>query len=471
MAKKKASKKSPDIKTQGEFSRNLAELVSDFTGSHHGEAEAIFAGSSLLDSRVKYHIPTGCPNVDAMLGGGLPGGRVLQVLGNESTGKSTLLYSAGVNCQRLGGIFIVFDPECSFDPDRFRRMGGDPDKCIIIQKSYGNVVRKNAGKEKEDDGKKKKKEKKEGKNRVLPAMSVQDVFKYIRDILNNIAVKPYWQDKPILVGLDSLDNITTDEMLNGEGSGMSAKPRLIREGFRDITTPVAKSGACFYIISQIIESLSPYGSKTQTSGGGGPRFISSLRLHTKSAYFEKADAYTKSGEEKTGQLLIQVEAIKNKLNRPYMKAICAINNDSSVAYEGVDPDFSLLYGMYDKIVVTKAGSSFKYLRVSPVDIKTGEVIENISNYIDEAKLSTNPEDYPFHPSKWRDFLRENPLIKGYLLLLAQQEFYRPGVYTPVEKFLAESKEDAITEVSEVLEVTETEELPQETIEDEEVSKD
>jgi recombination protein RecA len=387
VAKKKKAKEKP--KSHGQL---LQELADDFTGSHK-DGEAILGNSPLLDSIVQIRIPTGCPNLDGMMQGGFPCGRVTQVYGNFSTGKSTFVQSGLIWCTRNDGVAVLIDPEVSFDPERFARMGGDPEKVILLQKSYTKPERKS---------------KKQG-DRVLPAMSVQDVFLYIRDILNSLANKPEWVGKPVFVGLDSLDNVTTNQALEGEKQGMTLKPRLIREGFRDISTPIAKTQAAFVIVSQIIEQIGSYHKGTQeTSGGGGPKFISSIRLNTRRMGRYPTD-------ESTGNLLIRTTATKSKLFRPYIQAVTAINNDSGWALEGIDPDYCLLYGCEESIT-TRGG--WKYV------IPTGELAQ-------KHEL-VEGEEVAFQMATWREVIRRNPKIRAYLMDIVVAKYAKPSVFVEPE---------------------------------------
>lgn len=414
----------PQIRTHKDLVNNIANLAAEFTGDHAG-AEAVTGGSTLLDSLVNSWIPTGCPNFDAMMQGGFPCGRVSQVFGLESTGKSTYVQSALIQCIRMGGVGILMDPEASFDPDRFRRMGGDPDAVILIQKEYG-------GKERGKISKKSK----TAKDKGLPALTVQDVFRYTYDILDKIAALPQWQGRPVFVGLDSLDNITTDEALNGDPTGMTLKPRLIREGFRHITSPVAKSKACFVIVSQTIENIGSYGSKTTTAGGGGPKFISSVRISTKKFWFGDNDFYTRTGvdrKEFTGNALIQALCIKNKLNRPYMSCVTAINNDSQQYYEGVDPDFCFLYNLAEEIIKTKPGVGYRYLVIQPNSPEVAETARRLG-----LKIGT---EYPFIMTKWREWLEEYPAVREYLSAYVKAKYQRPDMYVPKEAVETEESEE------------------------------
>jgi RecA/RadA recombinase len=429
-ASKGAASSPPAIRTHKDLVDNVADLAAEFTGDHKG-AEAVVGGSTLLDSLVTTWIPTGDPVFDAMLQGGFPGGRVTQLFGLESTGKSTHLYGGMIQCTKMGGVSILIDPELSFDPDRFRRMGGDPDAVILLQKAY-------SGNKRDVTEKKQKNAQAKG----LPAITVQDVFRYLYDILDSIAAKPQWKDRPVLVGLDSLDNISTDEAINGDKGGMTLKPRLIREGFRKITAPVAKSNAAFVIISQTIENISTggFGPKTTTAGGGGPKFISSIRINTKKLWVERdgVDVYTRTpkseGHRPTGNSLVSATTVKNKLNRPFLTAITAINNDSGQALEGSDPAFSLLYFLYEDLIVTKPGVAFRYLKV---DLISPEVAE-------AAKVAGLEEgiEYPFTVSKWREFLIKYPGVPGYLMAYVQAKFKRPDMYVPEDESQADAPTDA-----------------------------
>lgn len=407
-----ASKKgspTPVIRSPKDLIKHISILAEEFTGEHKG-AEAVLGGSPMVDSYVPFHIPTGCPNFDAMMGGGFPAGRMVQMFGPESSGKSTLLYSGFVQCQKMGGVCVLLDPEASFDAVRFRLMGGDPDGVIVLQTAYG-------GKRRTGGGKSKKSKQKAAKEQGLPVLTVEDVFKYIYDILDSIACKPEWQGHPVIVGLDSLDNITTDAAIFGDPRGMTDKPREIRQGLRKITSPIAKSNACFVVISQTIENIGGYGPKTRTAGGGGPKFISSIRVKTKRAYFGDVDRYQQDSDgNRTGQALIEAEVIKNKLNRPYLKAVTAINNDSKIGPHGVDVPYSLLYGLFDDIV--KTTGSHRYV---VIDDKLPGVADVV------AKHGIKPGQHHFYLSQWRDFVEKTPGILEVLRVLSARKFPEPAM--------------------------------------------
>lgn len=398
----------PSIRSSKDLVAHISKLAAEFTGSHQG-VTAITGGSTLLDSRVDRWIPTGCPNFDAMLQGGFPCGRITQIFGNESTGKSTLVQSAMIQCEKMGGVSIYIDPEAGFDPIRYERMGGNPDAVILLQKEYDPSKAKS----------------KKTVLKGIPSMSIQDVFKYINDILNGIVNKPEWKGCPVFVGLDSLDNVTTDEALAGDSGGMTLKPRLIREGFRHITIPVARLKACFVIVSQTIENIKQYGAGQTTAGGGGPKFISSVRVNTKKLWVGDNDFYTKQGSTAgsfTGNALIRSLVIKNKLNRPYTEAVTAINNDSGQALEGVDPPFSLLYGLLERFVVSKPGSAYRYLKVKSVDPEVDAQAVELGLQIDQ--------EYPFIMSQWRQWIAQYPAVLVWLEKAARSLYRRPEIFKP-----------------------------------------
>ncbi len=381
MAKKKKE-------TQKSYGRALKDLADEFTEGHQG-GEALLGDSSLLDSVVHQHIPTGCPNLDAMMQGGFPCGRVTQVYGNFSTGKSTVVQAALLQCTLAGGVAILIDPEVSFDADRFARMGGDPGKVILLQKSYTQPKRQT----------------KKTADKVLPAMSVQDVFLYVHDILDSLAGKIEWADRPVFVGLDSLDNVTTNEALEGQKQGMTLKPRLIREGFRQVTIPIAKTRAAFVIVSQIIEQIGSYHKAQETAGGGGPKFISSVRLNTRRGGRYPTD-------EDSGNILVKTVATKSKLFRPYTEAITAINNDSAMSFEGVDAAYSMLYGCEDQITTR---GSWKY--ITP----RGDLA---------AKHSLQDgQEIAFQLGTWREVLGKNPQLWPYLLEIIDAKYAKPQIFS------------------------------------------
>lgn len=391
-AKKKKSAKAPKKQS---YDSAIGELVAQFTTAQKGRGEALLGGSPLLDSVVDIWMPTGCPCLDAMMGGGFPGGRVVQLFGNWSTGKSTIALAALLGVIEAGGIAILIDPEVSFDPDRFVRMGGDPNKLIILQKPQ------------EDPGGKKTIA---AKQMQLPAMTVQDIFGYLYDILGSIAVKAHWQGKPIMCVLDSLDNITTDEALLGKGEGMANKPRLIKDGFRLLTTPIAKTKASFVIVSQIIEKIGGRGGY-DTSGGGGPKFISSLRLNTRKGY--PASTYPGKDKEESKGILVTTTLAKSKLSKPFATCTTAINNDSSWAFEGIDAAYSSLFGCEEHIT---ARGSYKYITpTGPLALSCG------------VKPGV---EIGFQVGSWRDTLQKNPGLDNYMAGLLKEKYAKAPVFEP-----------------------------------------
>lgn len=412
MAKKRAKKESAQKadSLNPSSTKDILSFMEGFTKEFNAEnkdVKAITGDSEELDSLVSGFIPTGCPNFDNMLGGGFPRGRVVQLYGNESCFKSGATYSAMINCYKMGGLSFLIDTECSFDPERFIRMGGNPKAVGLFQKQEGD----------------KNKEKKKGKKKPTndePIMSVQDVFRYFEKIFTKLSTSEM-RDVPVIAVLDSLDNLTTDEALQGNKTGMTLKPREIREGFRKITSQIGRYKISFVIVSQTIENIGGYGSAQTTAGGGGPKFISSVRVNMKKFYYGDGDKYTKNSDNgPTGNLLVQSTVTKSKINRPWMSSVTAVNNDSSQYFEGVDPVFSLYYGLGD--MVLKSAGSYKAL----TPIVCGDATKAFS----DAHPEFMSMDLKFYQSQWRKVTTENPLIVDYMNALSKDVFFRPGIFNP-----------------------------------------
>jgi RecA/RadA recombinase len=219
---------------------------------------------------------------------------------------------------------------------------------------------------------------------------------------------------------------------------MGLKPRLIREGFRKITVPIGKSRAAFIIVSQTIENIGKsFGPRQTTAGGGGPKFIASVRIHTKRFWSETLNFYSKdAGDDKefTGNTVVTATTIKNKLNRPYLTSVTAINNDSSVAFEGPDPDYSMLHFVFKDLIVTKPGVGYRYLKAVAVNDAVAEAAR-------VAGLTIGVE-YPFYLKQWRDFLRQYPGVRDYLAAYIDHKFKRPDMYVPEPESESDVESDA-----------------------------
>jgi recombination protein RecA len=259
-------------------------------------------------------IPTGALSLDHALGiGGLPRGRVVEIYGPESSGKTTLALHCISEAQRLGGIAAFIDAEHALDPIYARKLGVNTDELLISQPDTGEqgleitetLVRSNA----------------------------VDVI-----VIDSVAA---------LVPRAELDGDMGDSL-----PGLQA--RLMSQALRKLTAAISRSGAIVIFINQIREKIGVmFGSPETTTGGRALKFYASIRLDIR-----RQDAI-KNGTESIG-VRTKVKVVKNKLAPPFREA------EFDVLYgEGISKSGTVLDAAVEQSLVEKSGTwySFKNERI------------------------------------------------------------------------------------------------------------
>ena len=230
------------------------------------------------------------------LDGGFPVGRVVEVFGEPSTGKSLLLYHVLAECQKAGGISMLDDTESCFSPDFMRMLGVDPDELIIVPSIN-------------EDGQK----------------TFEDHMKFVVSAGKKIREAGF--EGPITAGLDSLAAISTRHELETEGEKPDvARAKQLRAYFR-VYSPVLHKLQILYIMNNhIISTLATtrYQKQTTTPGGGGPKFWSSVRLSLKNKDKIKDDKNNVFGEN----ILCKVE--KTKMTSPFRECLITVRYDEGL---------------------------------------------------------------------------------------------------------------------------------------------
>jgi recombination protein RecA len=293
-----------------------------------GSVMRLGAGGPLEEIAV---IPTGALTLDAALGiGGLPRGRVVEIYGPESSGKTTLALHVIAEAQRLGGIAAFIDAEHALDPIYARNLGVNTDELLISQPDTGEqgleitetLVRSNA----------------------------VDVI-----VIDSVAA---------LVPRAELDGDMGDSL-----PGLQA--RLMSQALRKLTAAISRSGAIVIFINQIREKIGVmFGSPETTSGGRALKFYASVRLDIR-----RQDAI-KQGTESIG-VRTKVKVVKNKLAPPFREA------EFDVLYgEGVSKSGTVLDAAVEQSLVEKSGTwySFKNERI-------GQGRENAKKWLQENPAS------------------------------------------------------------------------------------
>ncbi|MGH7333554.1 MAG: recombinase RecA [Candidatus Rokuibacteriota bacterium] len=289
-----------------------------------GSVMRLGAGGALEEVAV---IPTGALSLDAALGvGGLPRGRVCEIYGPESSGKTTLALHVVAEAQRLGGIAAFIDAEHALDPVYAKKLGVNTDELLISQPDTGEQALEIT--------------------ETLVRSNAVDVI-----VIDSVAA---------LVPRAELDGDMGDSL-----PGLQA--RLMSQALRKLTAAISRSGAVVIFINQIREKIGVmFGSPETTPGGRALKFYSSVRLDIR-----RMDAI-KQGTESVG-VHTKVKVVKNKLAPPFREA------EFDVIYgEGISKAGTVLDAGVEQGLVEKSGTWYTYKNE-----RIGQGRENAKKWLQE----------------------------------------------------------------------------------------
>lgn len=276
-------------------------------------------------------ISTGSINLDLALGiGGVPRGRIVEVYGAESSGKTTIALHIIAQAQKAGGVAAFIDAEHALDPVYAKALGVDIDELLISQPDYGEQ-----------------------------ALDIADVL--VRSGAIDVIV------------VDSVAALVPKVEIDGEMSDqqMGLQARLMSKALRKLTANLNKSKTTMVFINQIRDKIGGFGfgPQTTTTGGKALKFYSSIRLEVKRI------GSVKQGDDIIGNE-VTVKVTKNKVAPPFKEASFQIMYGKGISRVGEILDIAL-----DQDIVSKSGSWFSF-----GDIRIGQGKENV-----KARLETEPE--------------------------------------------------------------------------------
>ncbi len=279
-------------------------------------------------------ISTGSISLDKALGGGIPKGRVIEIYGPESSGKTTLALHVIAEAQKKGGTAAFIDAEHALDPEYAKKIGVDTGELLISQPDNG-----------------------------------EQALEIVETLTRSGGID--------VIVIDSVAALTPKAEIEGMmgDSHMGLQARLMSQALRKLTSIISKTGTTVIFLNQLRMKIGiMFGNPETTTGGNALKFYSSVRMDIRAT--DKISATTDDGKEFTGRR-VRVKVVKNKIAPPFKQAEFDIMFNEGISITG-----DILDTAVTKNLITKSGAFYTYKAT-----RIGQGRENAKIYLKEnAKI-------------------------------------------------------------------------------------